>query len=167
MKKIVLIGFAASYKTSVGKLLADKLGCNFVDTDEQIENMCGMSVQQIFEMHGEAYFREQETKLLATLNANNTVVACGGGCVLSPVFVEFTRESNVVYLTASAETVRARLGATPRPLFDGLTIAELSDYMQARAPLYERYCNTTISTDNKTSEQVADEIYNLIRCNNL
>ena len=159
MKKIVLTGFAACYKTSVGKILADRLGCDFVDTDVQIENICGATVQQIFETQGEAYFRERESQLLATLSAENTVVACGGGCVLSPVFAEFTRNSIVICLTASVETVRARLGTTPRPLFDRLTVDELSHYMQTRAPLYEKYADITISTDGKTSVQVAEEVY--------
>ena len=158
MKKIILIGFAACYKTSVGQLLADKLGCNVVDTDDEIERMENKSVQQIFETHGEAYFRERESQLLATLQADNVVVACGGGCVLSPVFAEFIRDSIVIRLTASVETVHARLGTTSRPLFDGLTVEELSNYMQTRAPLYERYCSITIATDNKTPEQVAEQI---------
>ena len=166
MKKIILIGFAACYKSSVGKLLADKFKCEFVDTDAEIERIENMSVQQIFEAHGEQYFRERESELLSTLKNGNMVVACGGGCVLSPVFAEFARDSIVVCLTASAETIHARLGAIPRPLFDGLTVQELSRYIQTRAPLYSKYSDITLSTDGKTSNQVAEEIYNIKKLRN-
>ena len=111
MKKIVLIGFAACYKTTAGKLLADMLNIDFVDTDEQIEKACKMSVQQIFDRHGEAYFRKKESELLLTINNDietkqaDTVIACGGGSVLSFNFDELARDSVVIWLTAKAETV--------------------------------------------------------------
>ena len=159
MKKIVLIGFAACYKSTVGKLLADRLGCAFVDMDNEIEHICKMSVQQIFETYGEPYFRNKESQLLRTLKTDNTVVACGGGAVLSADLEEFVQDSVVVCLTASAETVHARLGDVPRPLFDGLTANELDSYMQKRAPLYAKFAHVTFPTDGKTSEQVAEQIY--------
>ena len=168
MKKIVLIGFAACYKSSVGKLLADRLGYAFVDTDKEIERANKMSVQQIFEKYGESSFRKKESELLRTLNANllakptNIVVACGGGSVLADGFDEFACDSIVVCLTASAETVHARLGSVLRPLFDGLAEDELNSYMQQRTPLYNKYANAIFATDGKTSEQVAEQIVDWI-----
>ena len=162
MKKIVLIGFAACYKSTVGKILADRLGCTFVDTDDEIERDCSMSVQQIFESYGEWYFRERESELLQTLNSDNTVVACGGGSVLSRNFDAFAKDSVVIHLTASANTVRARLGAVHRPLFDALSTEELNIYMRKRSTLYAKYAQAVFSTDGKTSEQVAEQIYNYI-----
>ena len=158
MKKIVLIGFAACFKTSVGKLLADRLGFAFVDTDSEIERLENMSVQQIFERYGEPYFRKRESELLRTLPMDNTVVACGGGSVLSSDFDECVRNAIVIDLTACAETVHARLGAVPRPLFDGLTVDELRIYMQKRAPLYAKYANAVFPTDGKSAEQVAEQV---------
>ena len=165
MKKIVLIGFAACYKTTVGKLLSTMLDCAFVDTDEQLEKTCGMSVQQIFDTHGEPFFRDKESQLLSTLTKDNTVVACGGGAVLSQAFDKFAQDSLVIELTASAKTVHARLGGG-RPLFDGLTVNELNDYMRKRAPLYAKYSQATLPTDGRTSRQVAEEICNWIQSNN-
>ena len=159
-----MIGFACCYKTTAGKLLADRLKCPFVDTDEEIEKKCGMSVQQIFETQGETYFRKMESELLRKLNSNcllqtDTVVACGGGSVLSPEFEELAKDSVVICLTASSSTVHKRLDGASRPLFDGLTVEELSRYMQKRASLYAQFANVTFNTDNKTPEQVADEVY--------
>ncbi|MCH5153226.1 MAG: shikimate kinase [Clostridiales bacterium] len=160
MKKIVLIGFAACYKSTVGRLLADRLSCAFVDTDAEIERACNKTVQQIFETHGEAFFREEESKLLRTLTQDNAVVACGGGVVLSQGFSLFAQGSIVICLTASAETVHSRLGGVARPLFDGLTVRQLDSYIQSRAPLYAKYADVTIPTDRKTPEQLAQQIYN-------
>lgn len=160
MKKIVLIGFSACYKSTVGQLLADMLNCAFLDTDKEIERSQNLSVQQIFDTHGEQYFRALESLLLNTLNADDTVVACGGGSVLSSGFGEFARDSIVVWLTAQPETVHARLGKQARPLFDGLSKDALCSYMQQRAPLYAKYAHISISTDNKTSQQVAEQVFN-------
>ena len=159
MKKIILIGFAACYKSHVGKLLADKLNCAFVDTDREIECRCGMTVRQIFETMGEGYFRAMENALLLTLNDNNTVVACGGGSVMSHNFDNFAYGGTVVCLTATAETVHSRLGDGSRPLFDGITVEQLNSFMQQRALLYAKYANATFDTDGKTSQQVADQVY--------
>ena len=165
MKKILLIGFAACYKSAVGRLVADMLNCTYIDTDLAIERNCNMSVQQIFEQHGEAYFRQKESQLLATLNCDNTVVACGGGSVLAPNFNEFARDSIVICLTASAETIYSRLGGeVVRPLFDGLSLDELRGYIDSRAPLYCKYAHVTFSTDGKTPEQVAQQVCNFLQC---
>ena len=157
--KIVLIGFAACYKTTVGKLLADNLGCSFVDTDAEIERASGLTIQQIFDIHGEEYFRKLEREQLVNLtNCCNAVISCGGGSVLADNFDEFARDSLVVWLTATAETVRARLGAGTRPLFDKLTTKQLDVYIRNRAPLYKQYVQVEISTDGKTPEQVTQEV---------
>ena len=159
MKKVILIGFAASYKTAVGKILANMLNCAFVDTDAEIERQCNMSVQQIFDTRGEKYFREKESELLRSLKGDGTVISCGGGAVLSPNFATFVQDSAVICLTASAETVHARLDGISRPLFDGLTVQKLSDCMQKRAPLYAQYAQAFFPTDGSSPEQVAEQVY--------
>ncbi|MCH5157323.1 MAG: shikimate kinase [Clostridiales bacterium] len=162
-KRIVLIGFATGYKTSVGKLLASRLNCAFVDTDAQIENTLASSVQQIFETYGEEYFRQAESKLLRQLNEDNIVVACGGGSVLADGFDEFARDSIVIWLTVEAATVRSRLGNTQRPLFDKLTVEELEAYINKRAPLYAKYASVKFSTDGKTPQEVTAQVYDWLR----
>ena len=157
-----MIGFAACYKSTVGELLAKMLNYTFVDTDAEIENICNASVQQIFDTQGEAYFRQKESDLLLTLNARDTVVACGGGSVMADSFAEFARDGIVVWLTASAKTVLSRLGGTPRPLFDRLTVGQLDSFMQHRIPLYAKHAHVEFSTDGKTPETIAEQIYNWI-----
>ena len=163
MKKIILIGFATCYKTTVGKLLAKKLNCAFVDTDAEIECLEKMSVQQIFDTQGEAYFRRKENELFRALDACDTVVSCGGGSVLAESFDEFKRNSVVIWLTASADTVKSRLGGVARPLFDGLTVEQLEERIAERTSLYSRFACITFPTDSKTPEQVAEEIYTWIK----
>ena len=159
MKKIVLIGFAASGKSSVGKLIAERLNMEFVDTDVEIERQCGMSVGEIFRRLGEEYFREKENECLASLVARqNVVVACGGGSVLAESFAQLEQDSLVIYLTATAQTVAHRLGNVPRPLFDGLDASELQQHINARAPLYRRHADVTFPTDNLTPSQLADRV---------
>ena len=159
MKKIILIGFATSGKSTVGRLLADKLNAKFVDTDAEIERDCKMSVQQIFDEYGEEYFRKKENKLLLSLaSRQDVVVACGGGSVMAEGFEEFAADGIVIWLTAAAATVKRRLGDTARPLFDGLSEQQLAAYIDRRTPLYQRYAQIVIVTDNLTAEQVVKQI---------
>lgn len=164
MKKIVLIGFATSYKSSVGKLLADKLNAKFVDTDVEIERYCKLSIQQIFDSYGEPYFREIENQILSNIvKRQNIVVACGGGSVLAKSFEQLAKNSVVIWLNVTAETVMSRLGGTPRPLFDGLNERELEDIIYKRTQCYQRYAEITIPTDNLTPEQVAEKLYSKLQ----
>ena len=159
MDRIVLIGFATSGKSSVGRLLADKLNAKFVDTDEEIEREQGATIQQIFDEYGEEYFRNKESEILTSLaHQKNVIVACGGGSVLCDSFVELAQESVVVWLTVTAATVKRRLGNTPRPLFDNLSEDELAERIARRSPLYQRYAEIVIETDSLTPEQVAERI---------
>ena len=154
-----MIGFAASGKSSVGKLLAEKLNVAFVDTDAEIQRHCGLSVQEIFDRFGEAYFRQKENELLASLAPRqNIVVACGGGSVLAENFRELADDSVVIWLTATAATVKSRLGNISRPLFDNLSERQLAEYIDCRAPFYRRYAQVTLPTDDFTVEELADRV---------
>ena len=160
MKKVILIGFATSGKSSVGKLLAKKLGAKFVDTDAEIERDCDMTIRQIFDAHGEAYFRQKENDLLLTLAPlQDVVIACGGGSVAAESFAQLAKGSVVIWLTATASTVKSRLGGVQRPLFDGLGERELQQFIDVRTPLYERYAEIAVPTDNLSVEQVAENAY--------
>ena len=163
MEKIVLIGFACCGKSTVGKILADKIAYRFVDTDCEIERRSNLTVAEIFERFGENKFRQMENELLRELVDNNTVVACGGGSVLTDNFDTFVQNSAIVWLTATAQTVRERLtDSIPRPLFDKLSVGQLQEYISLRTPIYAKYARVQIATDGKTPEQVAEEIYNKI-----
>lgn len=157
--KIVLIGFACSYKSTVGKLLAEKLNLLHVDTDSAVEETARKSIAEIFAQKSELEFRRFESwTLLQASYLDDVVISCGGGGPLHSAFDKLAVGATVVWLTSTAGTVRQRLGQTARPLFDGKTVGQLDELILQRTPYYAKYANITVATDNKTSQEVADEI---------
>ena len=161
--KIVIIGFATAYKTTVGQLLAEKLGLDWLDTDVQTEKFTKKSIPQIFAAGGESAFRQIESQVLKGLPQNNIVVSCGGGTVLCNGFADFCKNATVVWLKVSANTVVGRLGNNDRPLFDGLTKEELAAYVSRRSETYQKYATLIVDTDGKTSTEVCAELLKLLR----
>lgn len=161
--RIILIGFACSYKSSVGKLLAEKLNYKHVDTDRLVEETARKSIVDIFEQQSELEFRRLESwTLLRASYLDDAVISCGGGGPLHSAFDKLAAGSTVVWLTAVPETVYSRLGGERRPLFDNASVEQLSATMEVRAPYYEKHANYVVATDGKTSEQVANEIVALL-----
>lgn len=158
---ITLAGFMGSGKTTVGKVLADFLGCPFMDLDDLIVKKAGKSIPEIFAQDGESAFRQLEARLLRQTvekyTENTVVLALGGGAVTAPASAALLREKTVcIYLRASLETLLQRLeGETAgRPLAD----ASLADRLSAREPLYEQTAHVIIDTDGLSPDEVADEI---------
>ncbi|MBR2225692.1 MAG: shikimate kinase [Bacteroidales bacterium] len=158
---ITLTGFMGSGKTTVGKVLADFLGCPFMDLDDLIVKKAGKSIPEIFAQDGESAFRQLEARLLRQTvekyTENTVVLALGGGAVTAPASAALLREKTVcIYLRASLETLLQRLeGETAgRPLAD----ASLADRLAAREPIYEETAHVIIDTDGLTPDEVADEI---------
>ena len=158
---ITLTGFMGSGKTTVGKVLADFLGCPFMDLDDLVVKKAGKSIPDIFAQDGEPAFRQLEARLLRQTvekYAENTVVlALGGGAVLAPASAALLQEKTVcIYLRATLETLLARLeGETAgRPLAD----ADLAARLSARTPVYEQTAHVVIDTDGLSPEEIADEI---------
>jgi shikimate kinase len=116
---VVLFGFMGVGKTTVGRLLATRLGYNFVDSDAETEKEAGMKVKEVFASLGEPAFRAMERKIVLRLSVGDEqVIALGGGAVLDPINIEHLRcSSRMVLLTASPEEInlRTRLDST-RPL---------------------------------------------------
>ena len=158
---ITLTGFMGSGKTTVGKVLADFLGCPFMDLDDLIVKKAGKSIPEIFAEDGEAAFRQLEARLLRQTvekyTENTVVLALGGGALTAPASAALLREKTVcIYLRATLETLQSRLeGETAgRPLAD----ASLADRLAAREPLYEQTAHVIIDTDGLSPDEVADEI---------
>ncbi len=164
--KIVLTGFAACYKTSVGKLLANRLGLRFFDVDREAERRAGMTVRDIFEQFGEEYFRRAEGDELTRLtDKTDCVVACGGGSALLAQYSALAESATaVVWLDASVQTVISRLDGA-RPLADGKTPEQIARLMTERKPFYARYANGIFNTDGLSSEQVADTVAQWLETN--
>lgn len=161
--KIVIIGFATAYKTTVGNLLAQKLGVDWLDTDIQAEKLTQKSIPHIFADGTESAFRQVESQVLNILPQDNIVVSCGGGTVLCNGFADFCKNATVVWLKVSANTVIGRLGNNVRPLFDGLTEEELAAYVSRRNKIYQKYATISVDTDGKTSTEVCTELVKLLQ----
>ena len=158
---ITLTGFMGSGKTTVGKVLADFLGCPFMDLDDLVVKKAGKSIPDIFAQDGEPAFRELEAQVLrktvAKYAESTAVLALGGGAVLAPASAALLHEKTVcIYLRATLDTLLARLaGETAgRPLAD----ASLADRLASREPIYEKTAHVIIDTDGLSPDEVADEI---------
>lgn len=165
MENISLIGFMGSGKTTVGKLLAGRLGWRFTDTDALIESAAGNSVPEIFAGEGEAAFREREAAAVReACRGVCQVVATGGGAVLRAENVAVFRESSfVIWLTARPDVVVARTerAAQNRPLLarrDGDLLTHVLKMLGERGPIYQAAAHLIVDTSDRTPDAVAAEI---------
>ena len=161
MENIILIGMPGCGKSTVGKLLAQRLGRSFVDADSRIVDAAGMSIPEIFAHSGEDGFRQIETQVLSDLGMRSgLVIATGGGCV--------TRERNYPLLHQNGTCVwltrdLAKLPTDGRPLSQK---GKLEQMYQIRKPLYERFSDVTVHND-ASPEECAAAILELLTCGGL
>lgn len=159
---VFLVGLMGAGKTSVGKLLARRLGKTFFDCDQEIERTTGVKIAVIFEIEGESGFRAREEKALAELVARKDIVlATGGGAVLSPVNRQRLAENGIViYLRAAAADLWARtrhdknrpLLNTPDPL------ARLQQLFDQRDPLYREVADIIVDTGEQSLGNLASKV---------
>ena len=156
-KNIVLIGIMGSGKTTLGKIIAEKTGMEFIDTDEMVIQRVGKQIGEIFEEHGEAYFRDIEAEIVEEVSKKeNCVISTGGGVVLRDENVDSLKRTGVMFfLTASPMTLWERVkGDKLRPLLKGdNVIGVLKRVLTARLPLYEQ-ADYTINTENSPEKTV-------------
>jgi len=139
--RIYLIGMMASGKSTVGKLLADQLGYDFVDMDAVIESELGTSINAIFSSQGEAYFRNLEHELLCKLaNQDRAVISTGGGTPIYHQGIEIMNKSGtIVWLKASKEVIHKRISETKhRPLANKMSKYALSKIIKERNSIYKQ-----------------------------
>jgi len=161
--RLILIGFMGSGKTTVGKILATRLGWELVDTDELVEARTGEPVRQIFRDHGERAFRDREAEALASLaQKRRIVVATGGGAPAQPRNLPFfSGRAAVFHLRVSLQTVRQRThGDAGRPLLS-LSENALRALYESRQPVYDSM-GAPVETDGRTPEEVAQDILRMI-----
>ena len=163
-ENIILIGYMGSGKTTVGQALAEKLAYQFLDTDAYIEEEKKTTISHIFKEHGEEYFRDIETKAISDMekHVNHSIVSTGGGLPLRECNgVILKKLGFVVFLSVKKETVLNRLkGDTQRPLLQGDNVEKKIEEMLAfRNPIYEYSAHLKVEVDNKTIEEIAEEIY--------
>lgn len=159
---IFLIGFMGVGKSTVSKALQRVFAMDVVEMDEIIARQNGMSISEIFEFHGEEYFRNEETELLReSRSKKNRIVSCGGGVPMRQVNVdEMKKSGKVVLLTASPETILERVrGNHDRPLLENnKNVDYIKDLMEKRRPAYEAAADIVISTDGKSAYEICEEI---------
>ena len=120
MKRIVFCGFRGTGKTEIGKIVAEKTGLPFLDTDALIEQQTGRSIPDIFHEDGEERFREVERKVIAGLPQAGAVISTGGGVVTDPAnMMHLRKDSIMVLLHADIDTIEVRLTKKPRPPLTG------------------------------------------------
>ncbi len=160
MKNIALIGFMGSGKTTLAGILADKLNYGLCEVDNDIIGISGYSsVNEIFDKQGEEHFRGLEKIAIAdALRKSNQVISCGGGVVTAPKTMELLKKNAVVvFLQADFKTITQRLkDTTSRPLFRDMEKA-MTLYAE-RLPLYEKYADIKVETDDKSPEVIAESI---------
>ncbi len=165
-RNIIVTGFMATGKSSVGKALAARLGYAFVDLDTLIEGEAGMPISQIFATQGEERFRSLESRMVERVARRVAcVIATGGGAIVNPQNLGALKRSGVVIaLTAKPETILARVGSgEDRPmLWGGETLERIRLLLAERAPAYAK-ADLIVDTTEQSIEQVVDRILSALR----
>lgn len=158
-KNIILIGMPGAGKSTVGVVLAKRLGFQFIDSDLVIQKKEGRLLHQLIEAHGIEGFLEIENQINASLDVSLAVIATGGSVVYGKEAMEhFGGMGSIVYLQLSYASVEMRLGDLNER---GVAVREgqsLKDLYQERIPLYEKYADITIQCEEKSIRQIVEEI---------
>ncbi len=158
---IALAGFMGTGKSRIGWELSRRLSLTFIDTDKVIERVSCMRISDIFEFYGEATFREYETEVVRrTLRLDEVVISTGGGTVMRPQNREMLKSRGpVIVLWASPETIYLRTRRSQRPLLQVANpVAKIYELMEARKEAYADVAAFHVSTDNRHSSDVVEEI---------
>jgi shikimate kinase len=167
MPRVTLVGYRGSGKSSVAARLARLLGCSWQDADDVLEREAGESIAALVATRGESFFRNLESDLLTRLLAEESgVLATGGGVVLRDANRATLRAKGrpVVWLTAPADVLRARLAADPataarRPALAGTNpLDEVAAALVAREPLYHAVADAVIDVSSDPPERIATRI---------
>jgi shikimate kinase len=155
-------------KSAVGALLAERLGCGFVDTDALVERASGASIAELFAREGEGAFRKREREAIEKVAGGALVVALGGGAITQTgAFERLAGSGTIVYLRARPETLLGRIrDAADRPLLHGLSsqdrLRRLAELLAERAPAYER-ASIAVDTDALEPGEVAEAVVGRLR----
>lgn len=167
MKNIVLTGFMASGKTTVGKKLADAIGYKFIDTDILVEKKQGQTINEIFSNYGEEYFRIlEENAVIEASKEKKAVIACGGGVVLKSNNIDALRKSGLVFnLNPTEDVIKRRLSkaSLTRPLLKENDLEDALRRFELRKEYYSN-CDFEIKIEiNKSVSDIVNEILKIYR----
>ncbi len=159
---LVLIGFMGAGKTTMSDYFGTMFAMDAVEMDEIIERREGMTIPDIFEVHGEEYFRDCETRLLIELQSRrNAVISCGGGVPMRDRNVaEMKKNGRVILLTAKPETILERVKDDhSRPILENnKSVGFIRSLMEKRREKYEAAADIIVETDGKSVQQIGEEI---------
>lgn len=154
-RSIVLVGMMGAGKSSIGRRLASRLGIPFIDADTEIESAAGMSIPEIFEKHGEPYFRAGEARVIARLLDNGPqVLATGGGSVMDPQTRALIGQKGIsIWLKADIDVLLKRTKRrNDRPL-----VEKIKDLLPVREPIYAQ-ADIIIQSRDEPHDTIIDEI---------
>ncbi len=167
-KSIVFVGFMGVGKTTIGKLVAEKLDRDFIDVDEEIEKEFGMPPRQIFETYGEKTFREREQSLSISLSEQPLyVISLGGGAFLNKEIREACLDNCiVVFLDLSWDSWKERISLIidSRPVLQNKSLEEIEELYYSRQKAYSHH-HLKIQTDHMNEEEAADSIIESLKVN--
>lgn len=163
MSSIILIGYMGCGKSTIGKRLSTKMNKPFIDTDQYIEEKQNCPISEIFNKHGEQFFRELETQCLKELIEKKCgyIVAVGGGLPMKEENRVLLKQlGTVIYLAASPQTIYKRVqNDTKRPLLQVKNPKErIMQMLNVRVPIYEESADILISVNNKKIRRIIREI---------
>ena len=164
---IFIVGPMGSGKSTVGKIISDELFLNFFDSDDEIESRTGASIDWIFDLEGEEGFRKRESSILEEMVKQNSIVlSTGGVIILSDSNREMLSSRGTVFYLSTPISVQIERTSKDkdRPLLKNGDPEEILTRLQKeRKDLYESVSDHIIETENKSSQQVASEIINLVK----
>ena len=164
---IVLIGYRGTGKSTVGRLLAARLGRTLVSTDAEIVARAKRAIPEIVAQEGWDYFRDLESDICRELaSRDQLVIDTGGGAILRPQNVEALKKSGrLFWLTASVETIATRIGGdNQRPSLTGTKsfVDEVADVLRERTPKYQAAADHVVATDDRSTDQLVETLLTLV-----
>ena len=164
---IVLIGYRGTGKSTVGRLLAARLGRTLVSTDAEIVTRAKRTIPEIVAQEGWDYFRDLESDICRELaSRDQLVIDTGGGAILRTHNVETLKKSGTLFwLTASVETIATRIGGdNQRPSLTGSKsfVDEVADVLRERTPKYQAAADHVVATDDRSIDQLVETLLTLV-----
>jgi shikimate kinase len=161
---LAIVGYMGSGKSTVGRIVAEALGWEFIDLDRRIEERVGLSIPELFESSGEPFFRDLERReLLDALDGPaERVISCGGGVVVDPRNRNRLMEVATVFLWEDSDVLYRRTRGPGRPL-RGANFEDFARRYAERLPYYLEVASLQIEPEGRSPRQLADEIIEWLR----